>query len=146
MSNRLRKNVIKGLRDESGGWQESPEGIETTVLDYLSNIFKLQCVLPSALHSVLEGTIPLVSNVANEALLVQVTAKEVNYVVFQMHHLKSPELDGMPPLFYQKFWHMVGEDVVKIVQSFFNSGRLSKEVCFTHVVLIPKVKDLEDMA
>lgn len=82
VSNRRRKNAIKRLRDESGEWQESLEGIEATVLDYLSNIFKLQGVLPNALHSVLEATIPSVLIVANKALLAQITAEEVKTVVF----------------------------------------------------------------
>lgn len=40
----------------------------------------------------------------------------------------------------------MGNDVVGTVRSFFASGRLLKEVCYTHMVLIPKVKEPQDMS
>lgn len=65
--------------------------------------------------------------------------------VFQMHHSKEPDPDGMSPLFFQHFWHIVGSNVVDAVQSFLNSSRLTKEVAFTHVVLVLKVDEPQDM-
>ncbi|KAL0349721.1 UNVERIFIED_CONTAM: hypothetical protein Sradi_4121300 [Sesamum radiatum] len=58
--------------------------------------------------------------------------------VFSMSPLKSPRPDGMPLLFFQKFWHIVSSDVTRSVLSILNDGRLLHKMNFTHIVLIPK--------
>lgn len=41
---------------------------------------------------------------------------------------------------------MVGSDVVKAIRSFLQSGYFGKEMCFTHLVLVPKVNEPHDMS
>ena len=55
-----------------------------------------------------------------------------------MHPSKSPRLDGMSPFFFQKFWHIVGNDVTNVVLSVLNSGHMLHKMNYTHIVLIPK--------
>lgn len=52
----------------------------------------------------------------------------------------------MPPIFFQKFWHIVGEDVSQAISDFLVSGHILREINFTRVVLVPKVKNPQDMA
>jgi hypothetical protein len=49
----------------------------------------------------------------------------------------------MPPIFYQKYWHVVGSDVTTAVLSCLNSGSLLKSINHTFITLIPKVKNPE---
>lgn len=42
------------------------------------------------------------------------TEVEVRNVVFQMGGLKAPGPDGVPAIFLQKVWEMVGGDVVRL--------------------------------
>ena len=51
----------------------------------------------------------------------------------------------MNVLFYQKFWHIVGNDVSSAVLDFLNSGIMIPEISYTHIVLIPKVKSSKKM-
>lgn len=37
-----------------------------------------------------------------------------------MHNLKGPNYDGMPALFYKKYWDVVGGDLISLVKNFFN--------------------------
>jgi hypothetical protein len=43
--------------------------------------------------------------------------------------------------FFQKYWHIVGSDVTVTVLSCLNSSHILKSSNFTHIVLIPKVKN-----
>lgn len=44
----------------------------------------------------------------------------------------------MTAIFIKKIWHLVGRDVILMVQRFFVTGFMSCEVNHCHVVLIPK--------
>ena len=52
----------------------------------------------------------------------------------------------MNALFYQKFWHIVGNEVTNAVLDFLHSGNMESDINYTHIVLIPKVNKPEKMA
>ena len=75
----------------------------------------------------------------------ELTADEVRMALFQMGPTKALGPDGMNALFYQKFWHIVGDDVVCVVLDFLNNGNMLPKINHTNIVLLPKVKDPEKM-
>jgi hypothetical protein len=75
-------------------------------------------------------------------MLCQIPSPEViKDILFGMQSLKSPGPDGLPPLFYKKYWKVVGQSVIKAVQNFFVSGKMLKEVNNSFIVLIPKIQN-----
>ena len=52
---------------------------------------------------------------------------------------KAPGIDGMPPIFFQKFWRIIKKDLVGAIQTFFHTGHLIKSANHTSISLIPKV-------
>ena len=52
----------------------------------------------------------------------------------------------MPFFFFQKYWHIVGQDVTIAVISVLNSGHMLHKMNFTHIVLIPKNNELKNMS
>ena len=82
----------------------------------------------------------------NNMLLEEFTQEEVKKALFQMNPTKAPGPDGMNPLFFQKYWHIVGTDVSDAVLDYINSGKFLQSINFTHITLIPKKKNLELMS
>lgn len=74
------------------------------------------------------------------------TANEIKIAVFQMGPIKAFGPDGMNALFYQKFWHIVGENVVNAVLDYLHSGVMGPDINHTNIVLIPKIKSPERMS
>lgn len=70
-------------------------------------------------------------------------AEEVKVALKQMHLTKAPRLDGMPLLFYQQYWHIVGSSVTKAILHYFNSSQIPSELNHTFITLIPKKKILK---
>ena len=59
----------------------------------------------------------------------------------QMAPLKAPGPDGMPPLFYQSYWSLLGFDVSTTILHNLNSGSFPQALGHSFITLIPKVKD-----
>ena len=77
----------------------------------------------------------------NSNLTRDFTKQEVDLVLKEMAPLKASGLDGMPPLFFQSFWPLIGDEVSKVVLDCLNSCHIPKEFNYTYVTLIPKVKN-----
>ena len=85
----------------------------------------------------------VVTPAMNDSLLHEFLASEVETALKQMAPLKAPGSDGMPSIFYKKYWHVVGPDVIKGVLSCLNLGQLLQAINHTYITLIPKVKNPE---
>ena len=81
----------------------------------------------------------------NSQLTREYTATEVDITLKQMAPLKSPGHDGLPLIFYQKYWHLIGKDVTKVVLTCLNSGKILNAINHTYITLIPKVQNPEEV-
>ena len=82
----------------------------------------------------------------NEALLAPYSEEEVKRALFSIGDLKAPGPDGLHAIFYKKFWHLLGQDLVKEVLEAVNSGVIPPGWNTTTIVLIPKVDNPEKVA
>ncbi|KAL0355952.1 UNVERIFIED_CONTAM: putative mitochondrial protein [Sesamum radiatum] len=80
-----------------------------------------------------------------QELLQPYTTEEVSKALSQMASLKSPGPDGIPPFIFQKYWHIVRNDVISSTLSFLNNLILPPELNHTHISLIPKCKKPETL-
>ena len=136
---RQRRNRIQGITDEAGVWQQEDDKIEAGIVSYYKSLFT--SFNPVELEEVLDGVTRVVSNEMNDQLLCDFTASEVEQALFQMGPLKAPGPDGMSPIFYQKFWHIVGSDVTAGVLSCLRDGVLLQKINHTNICLIPKIQN-----
>jgi hypothetical protein len=89
---------------------------------------------------VLEAVTPRVTSQMNEFLLAEYTEKEIKRALDDIGDLKAPGADGMPSIFYKKFWGTVGDTVVKEVLHVLRGGSIPRWNK-TIVVLIPEVEN-----
>ena len=112
-----------------------------TIVAYFQDLFK--STNPINLESTTQFIYPTISDEMNTSLVANFEALEVQEAIKQMAHLKAPGPDGMPPVFYQDYWELLGEDVTSSVLYFLNSASLPANLNHTFITLIPKVKNPE---
>lgn len=94
----FKKNLIDGLLDAEGRWQEDEARIEDIVVDYYNNLFTSNN--PTDFTEILEAVTLKVTLVMNQSLTRDFSAAKVKLALKQMYPLKVPGPDGMPPLFF----------------------------------------------
>ena len=118
-SARKRQNSFGSLRNNQGEWCSNSEEVDVLIIDYFKNLFTSDGCHTAEVTQYVDKRI---TSEHNSMLLAPFSAIEVKEVVFSMHPDKSPGPDGMNLAFYQKFWHIVGEDVVMACLNFIKDG------------------------
>lgn len=70
------------------------------------------------------------------------SAEEIKEAVFGYYSDGAPGLDGLPFLFYQKFWKIVGNDIVLLFEDFYKGELDLFRLNFALATLVPKVEDV----
>ena len=137
---RKRRNCIKNIRNQADEMCTGQEQIAATFVEFFKKLFTSST--PDVNSEDLDSIPQVVTGEMNEILVGEFQAWEVDAALNQMAPLKAPGPDGMPPLFFQNFWHLVKGDVTQTVLHFLNSGSLPNPLNHTFITLIPKQKIL----
>ncbi len=137
-------NHIHRLKNNDGVWTENQDQVPQLFLEYYTNLFTTET--PSQIEKVVENILPVVTSEMNRQLTRDFTSQEVENAMKHMVPLKAPGSDGLPPLFYQKYWHLAGADVTQAVLTSLNSGRMLQAINHTHITFIPKIKNPESVS
>ncbi|KAL5560150.1 hypothetical protein UlMin_036361 [Ulmus minor] len=136
---RRKKNEILGLCDSNGCWQDDIGVVSGVIQHYFNNIFQSNCPTMDQINLVTDSIPTRVSPEMKNCLLKPFTEDDVKAAVFGMSRTKAPGFDGMPALFFKKYWQFVGQDVIRTCLGLLNSncnvGMLNKTI----ISLIPKV-------
>ncbi|KAL5579343.1 hypothetical protein UlMin_011785 [Ulmus minor] len=138
-SNRRFKNEILGVCDENGCWQTEVGLVKSVFNDYFEAIFRSSS--PS-LDLIKEVTMSIPCRVTaedNTFLLRPFVAADVKAALFEMNPTKAPGFDGLPALFFQKFWAVVGEEVTAVCLNCLNGDGQISIFNKTVISLIPKL-------
>lgn len=57
-----------------------------------------------------------------------------------MQPWKAPRRDGMHVIIYQRFWHIIGDDITRLVSGILHGSLSPSCVNHTNIALIPKIK------
>ena len=115
--------------------------IKDIVVDYFHSLFSSSH--PTKQSDIFETIKPSVTQEMNEQLLKPFIREQVEVALHQMEPITAPGPDGMPPLFYQSFWNLLGNDISSAVLDCLNNCNIPKVINHTNITLIPKVKSPE---
>ncbi|KAH7847914.1 hypothetical protein Vadar_031561 [Vaccinium darrowii] len=138
VTQRRKRNAIAGIQNSDGSWCDDPEDIAKEFVQYFHQLFQSEGT--NHIPEVVDTIKARVTEQMNQSLTRMVTYSEIRQALFDIDPTKAPGTDGMTAGFYQKYWEVVGADVVNAVQQFFQTGHLLKSLNHTQIVLIPKVK------
>lgn len=133
-SARKRNNQIQRLKNDAREWKEWNHGLQELISGYFRQLYSSD--MPEW-DEVIDQIPCTITETQNIELVRPLSNEEVKNALFQMHPDKAPGPDGMTPVFFQNHWHVVGNDVIKVVRQFFTDGTGFR----TNVVLLPKKKD-----
>ncbi|KAL0443866.1 UNVERIFIED_CONTAM: hypothetical protein Slati_2109300 [Sesamum latifolium] len=139
-------NEILRIKDGHGQWREKEEDMQEVLLNYFSKLFESSKSNTQHIDKILECVGRRVNDEMNESLNQPYTAEEIKTALNQMRPDKSPGPDGMPALFYQNFWRIVGPTTINSILFFLNNGIFPLELNHTYIVLIPKCKKPEHVS
>lgn len=123
------------LQSDFGDWK-SGEQLEDLIIDYFKNLF----LASSSIKNIqfLSSLKDRVIENMNRELGKEFTTDEVYQALIQMHPTKVLRPDGMSPVFFQKYWHILGESTIEPVLSALNYGDFPTDINYTFLSLIPK--------
>ena len=141
MKARVNRNKDIYLTLENGNRIHEPKDIHDAAVDHFSKLFTEDSPITYTAIPLNEFVFKSISS--DQALdpIQNVTPEEIKRVVFRMKADKAPGPDGFSADFFQRSWHIVGEEVTRTVMSFFKYGKLLKEVNHTSLTLIPKISN-----
>ena len=139
-SQRKQRNYIKGVFDGNGVWKTEFGDIEKEVEHYFDTIFTTSEPAEESFREVLKHVRTTVTKDYNEILTRPYTKEEIFIALSQMHPCKAPGPDGMHAIFYQRFWHIIGDEVFSYVSNILHNFSCPGNINCTNIALIPKVK------
>ena len=74
--------------------------------------------------NVIDKVKPRVSDAMNQELNKPYTREEVKNAMFNIGDLKAAGPDGLHAVFYKRFWHIIGEDLIDEVLLVLNSRKI----------------------
>ncbi|XP_074305989.1 uncharacterized protein LOC141641217 [Silene latifolia] len=135
---RKRKNYIGALIDDSGAVRAGYDEVSNVANSYFQDLFTSS--MPAQFDDILVGLEGRVTDQMNSLLKAEFREEEIVEALNQMHPLKAPGPDGMNGLFYQTYWHVVGQRVVATVLGILRGELSPEQINKTFIVLIPKKK------
>ncbi|XP_058723191.1 uncharacterized protein LOC131594996 [Vicia villosa] len=126
------------MTDENGKLWRGEFHCERILVSYFSELFETYCPL------IEEDVLEVVKDRLRPEHIAHCedtfTGEEVKEALFQMHPLKAPGPDGLPSLFYQKYWNIVGPEITHLALEVLNNNMDPSSINNTFIALIPKCK------
>lgn len=126
----------------NGDWVENKADVAGLITGYFDELFFASQV---DTNRIVHLFLDVVSKAESKLLLAHLKEEEVKALVFSMKPDKSPGLDRMNPMFFQRYWTLVKDDIIEACRDWFQSSIFSAHLNDTLIILIPKVDHPEQV-
>lgn len=137
------RNQLSKLVGEAGQDATSAEAMGKVAVDYFTSLFS--SVDGGNLSNIFTGFNAKVTVEMNEKLTRNVTDMEIRDAVFGIKASNAPGNDSLNGLFFQKYWDIIGPDIIKEIRAFVTTGTFPCEWNATQICLSPKISNPERM-
>ena len=116
---------IAAVRTVDGQIVVSPEDLCGSFSSFYSSLFSAEPTDADAQESLLDNIESSLSTIQSESCEGLLSVEECFEALSGMAKRKAPGLDGLPAEFYLKFWHVLGQDLVHVLNSCYTAGSLT---------------------
>jgi hypothetical protein len=141
---RRRKKFIHVLDGPEGPVTENKEMLKVAT-DFYKDIFKNEARPAIILQDTFFSEDEKVTMEENRMLGSAFTEKEVKIAAFGSYADGAPGPDGIPFMFYQKFWEVIKNDLISMFNAWFNDDLDLYRLNFAMITLIPKENEARSM-
>ncbi|CAL5362434.1 unnamed protein product [Camellia sinensis] len=141
--NKRRKLKINALKNDNGIWISDTEGVKNVILDYFKNLFSKGDY--QHLDHWANTTPVKFTKEDNDGFLKPLSNLEIFQAVKDIGAFKAPGKDGIPAIFYHKYWNLVGKSVCDFINLCFHNNSVPDQINETIIVLIPKIDNPENI-
>jgi hypothetical protein len=127
------------------GIVEDQSGMIKIAVDFYKNLFGAEEDVGITLGPDFWELRDLVSQEENEMLCAPFSEKEIREAIFSSYAEGAPGPDGLPFLFYQKFWEILKTDLASMFEEFHKRKLDLYRLNFAMLTLIPKIEEARDM-
>ncbi|XP_059066346.1 uncharacterized protein LOC131045374 [Cryptomeria japonica] len=133
------RSRISCIQDCQGNILSEDGDISKEAVKFFKNLLSSENIdVSNSISSLIPS---LVSPEDNTMLMSPFSIEEVRGAVFAMNPDKAPKPDGFTPLFFQKCWEFVGQDVLLALEEARRNRSILKEMNTTLIVILPKKDD-----
>ncbi|KAK4843224.1 hypothetical protein QYF36_005534 [Acer negundo] len=101
---RCAKNAIRGFVDEGWTWRSDKDGMVDMMISYFSSLFSSAMSSEDQIEKVTRSVNLRLSDRSRVLLDRLFIAEEVKIAIIEMSPTKALGVDGLPALFYHKYW------------------------------------------
>ncbi|KAH1032210.1 hypothetical protein J1N35_044384 [Gossypium stocksii] len=113
-SYRKKKNMVKGLENEPRNLVTEFDEISKMAIDYFKDLFSSKEV--DNYDRLLASILPCIIDELNRELIAEFKVEEVVVAMKSISPLIASGKDVFPVIFYQKYWHVVGDEVTRYLK------------------------------
>ena len=106
------------LKLEPSIWCTNEDKLSEEAKEFLSQLYSSENGNGDVWH--IKGSFPNLDVSDIEMLAKEVIDKEIRVALFQIGLLKSPGVDGVPAMFFQKHWNSLERPLCEIIRNIFN--------------------------
>jgi hypothetical protein len=140
-SQRKSGNCVDSIHDDHREKFDDEEDIARVFNDFFQDLFSTSH--PERISEAMEVVKDRLSDAMRNILEADFAEDEVFLAAKNLKHHAAPGPDGMPALFYQKFWTIVGKDVTSFALKILNGGGNPSNINYTYICLIPQKEETE---